>query len=187
MDYKNKKNETSSFFSNEQLWSKIAVGVSIAVPVLITILFNVSPPEIATDFNWKILPKFHAILNGMVTILLLLSFYFIKNKKIQAHKMCNVSALMLSAIFLVSYVTYHTFTSSTSFGGEGYIRYIYFFILLTHIVLAAIILPIILFTFLRAFVGKFESHKKIARWTLPLWLYVSITGVIVYLMISPYY
>ena len=157
------------------------------MPVLVAILFKVSPPDVSTDFDFKVLPKFHAFINGTVSLLLMMSFWFIKNKKRKAHKWCNISALILSALFLVSYVTYHTFTDSTKFGGEGLIKYIYYFILLTHIVLAAIILPIILFTFLRAFTGNFEKHRKIARWTLPLWLYVSITGVIVYLMISPYY
>lgn len=174
-------------FSKEQFWAKAIVFVSIAVPVLVGILFNIAPPDIDIDFNFKVLPKFHAFLNGTVAILLISSLYFIKNKNVKAHKACNVTALVLSALFLVSYVTYHTFTESTKFGGEGFIKYIYYFVLLTHIVLAAIILPIILFTFLRAFLGKFEQHRKIARWTLPLWLYVSITGVIVYLMISPYY
>lgn len=173
--------------SNEQLLTKIIVFLSVAVPVLVGIIFNVAPPQIDTSFDWKILPKFHALLNFGVTVLLLASWYFIKNKKVKAHQTCNVVALILSATFLVSYVTYHTFTESTKYGGEGLLKYIYYFILLTHILLSAIILPFILFTFLRAFLGKFEAHRKLARWTMPLWLYVSITGVLVYLMISPYY
>ncbi len=179
--------ETKTLLSKEQLWSKIIVAVSVGVTALVTLIFFISPPEINTTFNFKILPKFHAILNGTVAVLLGLSYYFIRKKNVKAHQFCNVTALICSAMFLVSYVIYHTFTESTKFGGEGFIKYIYYFILLTHIVLAAIILPIILFTFLRAFLGQFESHRKIARWTLPLWMYVSITGVLVYLMISPYY
>jgi len=171
----------------EERWSKVIVIVSIIIPVLIAVLFRMSPPDVQTDFNWKLLPRFHAFLNGSVFILLLLSWNFIKKGKMLAHKRCNVTALVCSAIFLVSYVTYHTMTESTKFGGEGLIKYVYFFILLTHIVLAAVILPFILFTFLRAFSGKFEKHKKMARWVMPLWLYVSATGVIVYFMISPYY
>ncbi len=177
----------SKFFSNEQLWAKVIVAISIIVPVLVTIIFYIAPPTVSSSFDLKILPKFHAFLNGSVAILLMLSWYFIKNKNIKAHKAANVTALVLSATFLVSYVTYHTLTESTKFGGEGFIKYIYYFILLSHILLSAIILPIVLFTFLRAFTGKFEAHRKIARWTMPLWLYVSITGVLVYLMISPYY
>lgn len=177
----------NSLQSKESLLTKVVVGVSIAVPVLVAILFTIAPPDIKVAFDWKVLPKFHAFLNFSVTCLLLASWYFIKNKNVQAHSICNVTALVFSAIFLVSYVTYHTFTTSTKYGGEGLIKYIYLFILLTHIVLAAIILPFILFTFLRAFLGKYDAHKRLARWTMPLWLYVSITGVIVYFMISPYY
>ncbi|MGB1204644.1 MAG: DUF420 domain-containing protein [Chitinophagales bacterium] len=168
-------------------WEKIIVGVSIAIPALIAILFKVQPLNTELPFDVHLLPKLHALINATVTVLLLLSMYFIKNKNIKAHKLCNITALVLSAMFLVSYVTYHSLTEATSFGGEGVIKYIYFFILITHIILAALILPFILFTFLRAFTANFEQHRKIARWTWPLWLYVSITGVLVYLMISPYY
>ena len=178
---------SNKMFSNEQLWTKIIVLVSIAVPALVAILFKLSPPQAIPDFNFKLLPKFHALINATVTVLLLLSWRFIKRGQIRAHKSCNISALMLSALFLASYVTYHTFSESTSYGGEGIMKGIYLFILLTHIVLAAIILPIILFTFLRALAGKVDEHRKIARWAMPLWLYVSISGVLVYLMISPYY
>ena len=174
---------SSEFFSREQVWAKIIVLISVLVPVLVVALFYLAPPEVNTSFNWKILPKFHAVLNGTVSLLLLSSWYFIRNKKVKFHKICNITALILSAVFFVSYITYHTFTESTKFGEEGAIKYIYYFILLTHIVLAAIILPLILFTFLRAFSGNFQAHRKIARYTMPLWLYVSITGVIVYLLI----
>ncbi len=177
----------NTFVSSEQLWAKIIVAISVTVPILVTILAYVSPPDIKTSFDFSILPLFHAILNGSVSVLLMCSFYFIKQKNIQAHRFCNLTALCFSAIFLVSYVTYHTFTEPTKYGGEGLMRSIYYFILLTHVVLAALILPLILFTFLRAFSGRFDAHRKLARWTFPLWLYVSVTGVIVYLMISPYY
>lgn len=173
--------------SKELFWSRLIVFVSIGVVVLIAVLFKVAPPDIQTDFNWKLLPKFHAFLNGSVFFLLLASWRFIKNGKMTAHRNCNLTALVFSAMFLVSYVTYHTMTESTSFGGEGAIKYFYYFILLTHIVLSAVVLPFILFTFLRAFTGNFPRHKKLARWVMPLWLYVSATGVIVYFLISPYY
>jgi len=168
----------------------ISVGIVVFSAIIVLLvggLFVISPPDITLPFDPKIMPKFHAIINFCVSILLLFSLYFIKNKNIKLHQYCNVGAISLSALFLVSYVIYHTVSESTKFGGEGFIKYIYYFILLTHIILAAIILPIILFTFMRAFMGQFDRHKKIARWTMPLWLYVSITGVIVYLMISPYY
>lgn len=171
----------------EQFWSKLIVFVSFAVILLIAVLTKVAPPSVDTNFDWYILPKLNASLNACVFCFLLASWYFIKNGKMKAHKTCNILALLCSAAFLVSYVIYHTMTESTSFGGEGAIKYIYLFILLTHIVLSAVILPFILFTFLRAFSGKFAKHKKLARWVMPLWLYVSASGVIVYLMISPYY
>jgi len=174
--------------AKEKPLSVAIVVFSAIVVFLVAAMFQVAPPENLTlPFDPKILPKFHAGINFTVSILLMLSFYFIKQKKINAHRICNISALVLSAMFLVSYVTYHTVSESTKFGGEGVIKYVYYFILLTHIALAAIILPIILFTFMRAFLGQYDKHRKIARWTFPLWLYVSITGVLVYLMISPYY
>lgn len=172
---------------NEQFWTKAIVWISVLVPVLVTILAYISPPKIALDFDLHILPKFHAFINGSVSLLLLASFYFIKQKNVKAHKACNMTALVLSALFLVSYVTYHSLTEPTRYCGEGIMRGIYFFILVTHIVLAAAILPLILFTFLRALTGNFDKHRRLARWTFPLWLYVSITGVVVYLMIAPCY
>lgn len=177
----------SSIQKKERPLSIAIVVFSAAVVLLVALLFQISPPEVNLPFDPHLLPKFHAFLNGGVSILLMMSFYFIKNKKVNAHRICNISALVLSAIFLVSYVTYHSISEPTTFGGEGAIKAVYYFILLTHIVLAAIILPIILFTFMRAFMGQFDKHRKIAKWTFPLWLYVSITGVLVYLMISPYY
>ena len=174
-------------FKDEQFWSKAIVWVSVLVPVLVTALVYISPPKIAMGFDIHLLPKIHAIINGSVSILLAMSFYFIKQKNVAAHKACNVTALILSALFLVSYVTYHSLTDPTRYCGEGLMRGVYFFILLTHIVLAAVILPLILFTFLRAFTGNFDRHRRLARWTFPLWLYVSVTGVVVYWLISPCY
>lgn len=174
---------------------------SIVVVGLVGLLFIISPPDITLPFDPHILPKFNAIMNSGVTIMLLLSLYFIKNKNINAHRFCNVTALIFSALFLVSYVIYHSVSESTVFGdisGDGILseeekaqvgglRIAYLILLLTHIPLAAIILPIILFTFMRAFLGQFPQHKKIARFTMPLWLYVSISGVVIYWMISAYY
>ncbi len=172
----------------EKFWVRAIVLFSIAVPLLVTLLIKVSPPvDAAANFNWKLLPRFHAMLNGSVFFLLLSSWYFIKNKNIKAHRICNILALCCSAVFLCSYVVYHAMTEPTRYLGTGLIRYFYFFILNTHVILAAVILPIILFTFLRAFNGQVERHRKLARWTMPLWLYVSATGVIVYLMLKPYY
>lgn len=182
----------------------LGVGIvvfSVIVTMLVALLFFIAPPDITLPFDPHVLPKLNAFFNSGVTVMLLMSLYFIKNKNIKAHRFCNITALTFSALFLVSYVIFHSVSESTMFGdisGDGVLsdteraevgamRTVYLLLLLTHIPLAAIILPIILFTFMWAFMGKFDSHKKVARWTMPLWLYVSITGVVIYLMISPYY
>lgn len=173
--------------AKQKVLTKIIVGVSIVIPVVVAILLFTAAPEVETNIDLKLLPKFHAILNSLTALSLILGFVFIKQGNIVAHKTVNLFALLFSVLFLVSYVVYHSLAESTSFGGEGAIRYVYYFILISHIILAAVIVPLVLFTFLRALTSQFEKHKKIARWTLPIWLYVAITGVVVYLMISPYY
>lgn len=165
----------------------LIIIISAVVPALVAALYFISIPAINPGFDIRIFPKINAVLNSCATLFLLAGFYFIKRKKINAHRFSMVGAIILSAIFLLSYVTYHSMAESTAFGGEGAVRYIYYFILITHIILAALILPLILITFARALMGDFMKHRKIARWTLPLWLYVTVTGVIVYFMISPYY
>src|SRR5690606_33277930 len=129
----------------------------------------------------------NAVINSTVSVLLVAAFAAVKNKNYIRHKNLMLTAMGLSVLFLVSYIAHHLLAGDTSFGGEGMIRYVYFFILITHIFLAAIILPFILFTAYRSLTGEYVKHKKLARYTWPLWLYVSITGVVVYLMISPYY
>jgi len=171
----------------QKLFSNIIIILSIAIPLVVTILLFSSKPTLEHSINIKVLPTFHAILNSITSVLLILALVFIKMKKIAAHKTTTLLALLMSVIFLVSYVVYHSLAESTTFGGEGFIRPIYYFILITHIILAIVIVPLVLFTFLRALTGKFADHRKIAKYTLPLWLYVTITGVVVYLMISPYY
>jgi putative membrane protein len=172
---------------SERTISLIVYSISIVVVLLVAFMLYV-PQAITIDgLNVFVLPKLNAFINSACTILLSLGFYFIRKKNIAAHRMMMMSAFGLSIVFLLSYVTYHSSAPSTTFGGEGFIRVIYFTILITHIVLAAIIVPLALFTLLRAWRSEFPLHKKIARWTLPIWLYVTITGVIVYLMISPYY
>jgi len=165
-----------------------AIGaVSIAIPLVVLTLFYIKPPNVRLGFDLKILPALNASLNFSTAILLTTGFYFIRNKKIRSHRLCMISAFCLSAIFLISYVIYHAFTEPTTFGGQGWIRNVYFFILVTHIILAAAIVPLVLITLTRALRERFDRHKRIARWTFPLWLYVAITGVVVYLMLSPYY
>ena len=173
------------FSPAEKKLNRIIALISIVVPVLVGILFYT--PALRLSLNVDVLPGFNAILNSSVSVLLLSGFYFIRNKKIAAHRACMMLAFILSAVFLISYVVYHSASEHTEFGGTGIIRSIYFLILITHIVLATIILPLVLYTISRAISGRIEQHRKLARWTFPLWLYVSITGVVVYLMISPYY
>lgn len=162
--------------------------VSIVVFVLVVLLNKrvLNPPAEFPDFIYR-LPLLHAIINGTCAILLILSLRAIKAKNIAKHKALNLTAFGLSALFLISYVTYHFFVPETTFGGEGVIQYIYYFILITHIILAALVLPLILLSFWYALNQKIEKHRKIVRFTFPIWLYVAVTGVVVYLMISPYY
>ncbi|SHL86070.1 putative membrane protein [Chitinophaga jiangningensis] len=185
---------------NRNLNVPIAI-VSIVIPVLVAILFYMPKPELHPGFDIRILPLFHAILNSATAVLLVASLYFIKNKQVKAHKITNIIAVVLSIIFLLSYVTYHSLAPETKFAdlnhngiveatekaAVGGIRYVYYFLLLTHIVLAAIIVPFVLFTLLRAFQNDIPRHRKIARITWPIWFYVAVTGVVVYIMISPYY
>lgn len=138
-------------------------------------------------FDVHLFAKVNAVINSLVALLLLAGLLAVKQGRYLLHKRIMVSALLLSIVFLISYICHHLFAADTKYGGAGTVRYIYFFILLTHIFLAAIILPFILFTAYRALVAEWPRHLKIARITWPIWFYVSITGVVVYLMISPYY
>lgn len=182
--------------------ANILIGViSVVVVLVVALLLYKSQNNSVYDPKIYILPKLNAFLNSSVFLLLLLGLYFIKNKKINAHKASMLSAFVFSTLFLVSYIIYHYNSVHTLFGdanGDGILsdvekmsvssqRTIYFVILLTHIALATIIVPLALLTIYRSFSGQFQKHKRIARITLPIWLYVSLTGVIVYFMISPYY
>ncbi len=163
------------------------VIVSIAIPLVVIYLFYLTPPQVELGFNLSILPAFHASLNFATALLLILGRYYIANKNIPAHKYSMIGAFALSSIFLFSYVTYHMLTEPTKFGGIGIMKVIYLTILVTHIVLAALILPLILLTMIRALQERYDKHKVLAKYTWPLWMYVAITGVLVYLMLSPYY
>ncbi|WP_377889792.1 DUF420 domain-containing protein [Alkalihalobacillus sp. R86527] len=163
------------------------VGLSIAVNVLVVILFLLPEYNGEIGFDITILPLLNAILNSFTFVFLAAALIFILQKNVKVHRRFIFAAFATTALFLLSYVTYHGLSESTSFGGEGIIRPIYFFILITHIVLAAAIVPLALITVTRGLNMQVEKHRKIARWTMPIWLYVSLTGVIVYLMISPYY
>jgi putative membrane protein len=173
---------------NERSLTLIIYAVSIVICLAVAFLIYF-PQTLAVGggVNVSYLPRFHAFLNGSVAVCLTLGYVFVRQRRYKAHKTLMVTGFLLSSIFLVSYVIYHSQAPATKFGGEGAVRALYFFILVTHIVLAAAILPLALFTISRSWRGEFAKHKRIARWTFPLWLYVAVTGVVVYLMISPYY
>jgi putative membrane protein len=168
----------------ENPYKSLIILISIVLPVAVAVLY-VLPKTETTLFSF--LPLLNAIINGSTFLILIAALVAIKNKNIVLHKRLMWTALILSVAFLLSYVLYHATTPSTSYGGEGTIKYVYFFILLTHILLSAIVVPLVLLTLVRALAEKFDQHRKIAKITLPIWLYVTLTGVLVYLMISPYY
>jgi uncharacterized membrane protein YozB (DUF420 family) len=139
-----------------------------------------------TDF-YSVLPHLNAALNASSFIFLSTGYYFIKRRRVIAHRNCQIAALTASIVFLISYVTYHLHHGATRFAGQGIARPVYFTILTTHTILAVVIVPFVIVTFRRAFRGDFQRHRALARWTLPMWLYVSVTGVLVYLMLYHFY
>lgn len=165
-----------------------AIGV-VSVVVVAAVAFLIYHSQGVTTVNTKIyfLPKLNAVLNSTVSILLIAGYFFIKNRNVKMHRLCMLSSFIFSSTFLVSYIIYHYSAQETLFGGVGAIRYVYFTLLISHITLATAIVPLTLITLYRIWKKDIEKHKKIAKWTFPIWLYVSVTGVIVYLMISPYY
>ena len=138
-------------------------------------------------FDVYIFAVINAVINTTVALLLILAYLAIRQRKYRLHRNLMIAAMMLSVLFLISYICHHMWAGDTKFGGQGTIRVVYFFILITHIILAGLTLPFILFTAYRGLTGEYPHHKKIARITYPLWLYVAITGPVIYLMISPYY
>lgn len=173
---------------NDKLIFRLVTFISIFVFAVVVILNRkLIPVTIPTPAFVYFLPKLNAIINGTCSVLLLISLYQIKRKNIDAHKRLNILTFLLSSLFLVSYILFHYFVKETSFGGGGFIRIIYYVILITHIILAAAVLPLVLLSFNNGLKMEVEKHRKLVRWTFPIWLYVTVTGVIVYLMISPYY
>jgi len=161
------------------------LAISVIVFGLVVVLYNLPKAENIPAFV-KYLPGLNATINGTCTILLLISLYQIKLKNIQLHKKLNILTFALSAVFLLSYVTFHSFGIETKYP-QNSLRPVYLFILLTHIVCAALVLPLVLLSFHKGLTGQVESHRKLTRWSFPIWLYVTLTGVVVYFMISPYY
>mgnify|MGYP000136932410 CR=1 FL=1 len=168
----------------EKRLNALAYVVSAAVLFLVVLMRRVKL-DLGVDFTF--LPPLHASLNALTAVILVYALWAIKRKDVQAHRRAIYAAMVCSVLFLLSYVLYHFTTPETRYGGEGWLRYVYFFLLITHIALAAVTLPFILLTFIRAYTGQFERHKKMSRWVFPLWLYVAVTGPICYLMLRPYY
>ncbi|WP_372801169.1 DUF420 domain-containing protein [Lutibacter sp.] len=164
-------------------YNKWIVTLSIAIPLVVAILFRVKIGATLPIF----LPPIYATLNAFTAVILIIAFWAIKNKKVVLHEKLMKTAILFSVLFLVMYVAYHMTSESTKFEGEGALKIFYFIILISHIVLSIAVIPFVLITYVRAITNNIELHKKIARITFPLWLYVAITGVLVYLMISPYY
>lgn len=169
-------------------WPKTPVGwliglISLLVVVVVAGLLLI-PREVASDqIDVSALPLLNAGLNGTSGVLLAVGYVFIRRRQAERHRFCMLFAFGLSALFLVSYVVYHAVAGSTSFTGQGWIRPVYFTILISHIILAALVLPLVLTTLYRAWQGTFVQHRRIARWTFPIWLYVSISGVLVYVLL----
>lgn len=172
----------------EKKYNRWIVVLSIAIPLIVGALFGVNLRKLGYNVEpLTFLPPIYATINGITAILLIVAFIAIKNKNINLHKKLMTTAIGCSVVFLMMYMAYHMTSDSTSYGGVGVMRTIYFVILISHILLSIIIIPFVLITYVRAITNNFERHKKIARITFPMWLYVTISGVLVYLMISPYY
>ncbi|MBL7888142.1 MAG: DUF420 domain-containing protein [Bacteroidetes bacterium] len=174
--------------NNDKLVFRIVMALSLVVFVAVIILNKkiLPVPEVIPSFVYK-LPKLNALINGTCSLLLLLSLYFIKQKNIELHKKLNIITFCLSAVFLLSYITYHWMAEETTFPADNSLRPLYLTILISHIILAALVLPLILLSFQKGLQNNVEKHRKLVRFAFPIWLYVTITGVVVYLMISPYY
>lgn len=173
-----------SIVSKERKFNRLITLVSIVVPVVVALLFNVKIPNVE---RMGFLPPIYASINGFTALLLIIALWAIVNAKRRLHQNLMTTCIGLSLLFLMMYIAYHMTADSTSYGGEGIIRYVYFFILVSHIILSIIVIPLVLKTYTFAYLNKFKSHRKWAKITFPIWLYVAITGVVVYLMISPYY
>ena len=172
----------------EKKYNKWIVVLAIIIPLVVAVLSRVKLQDFGIEVEpLSFLPPIYATINGITALVLILAVISIKKGNRKRHENLMKFAISLSTAFLVMYVAYHMTSDSTKFGGEGIIRYVYFFILMTHILLSIVIIPFVLITYVRAITNNIERHKKIAKITFPMWLYVAITGVVVYLMISPYY
>ncbi|WP_299321209.1 DUF420 domain-containing protein [uncultured Maribacter sp.] len=169
---------------DEKKFNRLIAVVSIIIPIVVAILFGVKLPNVEP---LSFLPPIYAAINGLTAVLLLIAVWAIKNGNQKLHQNLMTTNIALSLLFLIMYIAYHMTSDSTSYGGEGAIKYVYYFILITHILLSIALIPLVLRTYAKAYLKKFEDHRALAKYTFPVWLYVAVTGVVVYLMISPYY
>lgn len=172
----------------EQKYNKWIIALSVIIPVAVAVLFKIKLKDLGFNVApLPILPPIYASINGITAVLLITAVIAIKNGNRKRHELLMKIAIACSLVFLILYIAYHMTTDSTPYGGAGFDRYAYFFILISHIILSIATIPLVLITYVRALAEKFDKHKKIAIITFPIWLYVAVTGVIVYVMISPYY
>lgn len=172
----------------EKKYKGLIWTLSIVVPLAVAALFGINLRRMGFDVEpLYFLPPIYATINGLTAVCLFIAIAAIKRGNAKLHERLIKLCMVFSSLFLVMYLAYHMTSDSTPYGGEGAIRYVYFFILITHIILSIVIIPMVLFTFVRGIAGAYERHKRLARITYPMWLYVAVTGVVVYLMISPYY
>ncbi|PIQ16426.1 MAG: hypothetical protein COW67_03095 [Flavobacteriales bacterium CG18_big_fil_WC_8_21_14_2_50_32_9] len=163
---------------------KLIIVISIFLPLAVALLFKIRIPNVEP---LSFLPPIYACINALTALTLIFGVIAIKKGNRRLHEIFMKTSIGLSVLFLLMYIAYHSTSDPTSYGGYGYLKTVYFFILISHIILSVAIIPLVLISFVRALSEEFDKHKKIAKITLPIWLYVSISGVIVYLMISPYY
>lgn len=172
----------------ETKYNKLIVALSVIIPLAVAVLFGVNLRKMGFDVEpLSFLPPIYASINGVTAIVLIIAVWAIKNGNRKLHENLMKLAIACSVSFLVMYVAYHMTSDSTKYGGEGLLKGLYFFILISHILLSIAIIPLVLITYVKALAERFDKHKKIAKITFPIWLYVAVTGVVVYLMISPYY
>ena len=182
---------------NQKKYKQVAIIISVVLPLAVATLFSIK----IDGFDFSFLPSIYATINGITAVVLVSAYIAIKKKNKNLHKNLINVAVVLSVSFLLMYVIYHATSESTVFGDSnhngaldtaeslelGSIKYLYYYILISHIILSIIITPFVCFTYLKGWLGDYEGHKKLTRITFPLWMYVAVTGVIIFLMISPYY
>ena len=175
--------------ANEALSRKLKAIAWVLTTVVLTLVAVMQKVRLPLPEGWdtSMLPPFHAAVNAAGALVLILALVFIKQGKVAAHRAAMLTAMGLSVLFLLSYVAYHMTNDPTRYAGEGAMRGVYFFLLITHIVSAAVSFPFILFTLVAGLTNRFDAHRRMARWVFPLWLYVAVTGPVCYLMLRPYY